>query len=412
MLKVILNAYACSPNKGSEPGMAWNWCAQLAKQCELFIITEGEFRDDIEKEVKKLAQGSNMHFYYNPVSEEVRQMCWNQGDWRFYYFYKKWQKKTLKIAESILAEHHIDIIHHLSMIGFREPGYLWKIKDIPYVWGPIGGMSYVPMQYMENEDISTKLKYYCKNLVSRFQFRYSHRVKNAFRRSNVLIASNKDSFRLIQSKYPKKSIVLINETGCSDIDGQNLMKKDDASFNILWVGRFIPTKLFEMSLKVMKELIDLPNIKLHIIGSSNDETRMKRYRNLSKSMGVDHLCKWYGWISHDEVQNMMRESSILFFPSVVEGTPHVVLEAIANSLPVVCFDVCGQGDVVNEKVGVKIQLSEPNDSIHQFADAIRSLYNDRAKLELLSRNCHERRKELSWENKSEQMTNIYENLLS
>ena len=30
--------------------------------------------------------------------------------------------------------------------------------------------------------------------------------------------------------------------------------------------------------------------------------------------------------------------------------PHVVLEAIANNLPVVCFDTCGQGDAVNDKV--------------------------------------------------------------
>ena len=28
---------------GSEPGMAWNWVNNLAKFCELYIITEGEF---------------------------------------------------------------------------------------------------------------------------------------------------------------------------------------------------------------------------------------------------------------------------------------------------------------------------------------------------------------------------------
>ena len=48
MLSVLINAYACSPNMGSEPGMAWNWCANLANYCELHIITEGEFRDKIE----------------------------------------------------------------------------------------------------------------------------------------------------------------------------------------------------------------------------------------------------------------------------------------------------------------------------------------------------------------------------
>ena len=29
MLSILINAYACSPNMGSEPGMAWNWCINL-----------------------------------------------------------------------------------------------------------------------------------------------------------------------------------------------------------------------------------------------------------------------------------------------------------------------------------------------------------------------------------------------
>ena len=45
MLSILINAYACSPNMGSEPGMAWNWCVNLAKYCELYIITEGEFQE-------------------------------------------------------------------------------------------------------------------------------------------------------------------------------------------------------------------------------------------------------------------------------------------------------------------------------------------------------------------------------
>ena len=60
MLKILINAYACSPGMGSEPGMAWNWVSNLAKFCELYIITEGEFRDKIEEVVPTLEQGKNI----------------------------------------------------------------------------------------------------------------------------------------------------------------------------------------------------------------------------------------------------------------------------------------------------------------------------------------------------------------
>lgn len=61
-MKILINAYACSPGMGSEPGMAWNWVSNLAKFCELYIITEGEFREKIEEVVPTLKQGKNMHF--------------------------------------------------------------------------------------------------------------------------------------------------------------------------------------------------------------------------------------------------------------------------------------------------------------------------------------------------------------
>lgn len=57
MLSILINAYACSPGMGSEPGMAWNWCVCLSKYCELHIITEGEFKDKIENAVRVLRAG-------------------------------------------------------------------------------------------------------------------------------------------------------------------------------------------------------------------------------------------------------------------------------------------------------------------------------------------------------------------
>ena len=119
MISVLLNAYACSPHMGSEQGMSWNWIKNLANYCKVFVVTEGEYQDKIEAAVRELPQKENIVFYYNPVSEKVRKICWNQGDWRFYYYYNVWQKKTYQIALEIISKEKIDIVHQLNMIGFR-----------------------------------------------------------------------------------------------------------------------------------------------------------------------------------------------------------------------------------------------------------------------------------------------------
>ena len=36
-MKILINAYACSPGMGSERGMAWNWVSNLANIFELYI---------------------------------------------------------------------------------------------------------------------------------------------------------------------------------------------------------------------------------------------------------------------------------------------------------------------------------------------------------------------------------------
>lgn len=115
-LSVLINAYAVSPSWGSEPGVGWNWIINLAQTCDVYVITESEWQDEIAKAVDKLPQKDNIHFYFNPVPQKVRDMCWNQGDWRFYWHYRKWQKRTLLIAKDIIKNHRIDVMHQLNRV--------------------------------------------------------------------------------------------------------------------------------------------------------------------------------------------------------------------------------------------------------------------------------------------------------
>lgn len=129
-------------------------------------------------------------------------------------------------------------------------------------------------------------------------------------------------------------------------------------------------------------------------------------------LGVQKQCIWHGQISHDDVQKIMQESDLFFFTSVAEGTPHVVLEAIGNALPILCFNVCGQGDSVNDSVGMKIPLTNPRQSADDFAEKINYLYNNREFLQKLSDGCKQRQKELSWDNKAKQMVELYNKVIN
>lgn len=408
MLSILINAYACSPNMGSEPGMAWNWCVNLAKDCELHIITEGEFKDKIEAVLPTLPQGKNMHFYYNPVSDEIRKMCWNQGDWRFYKYYREWQWKTYTMAKEIIRQHHIDIVHQLNMIGFREPGYLWKIENKPFVWGPIGGLKQFPSSYLEGAGIKMKLFNRIKNIVNIYQIKHDKRVDQALKKADLLISSIPDSYNAIK-KYKGLNSIIIPETGCFIDDNsikRNKEEKVDDDFRLLWVGKFDFRKQLNIALATMSKLKDKSNIKLIICGSGSDN-QISYYKQMAINLGIEDNVVWKGNIENSKVKEEMRKSNIFFFTSVSEDTSTVVLEAVSCGLPVLCFDTCGMGYVINESVGQKVPLTNPRQSADEFAEKINYLYNNREYLQKLSDGCKQRQKELSWDNKAKQMVELY-----
>ncbi|WP_293739563.1 glycosyltransferase family 4 protein [uncultured Parabacteroides sp.] len=409
MLSILVNAYACAPFKGSEPGMGWNWIINMAKSCKLYIITEGEWKNDIEKIMKTLPERENISFYYNPISEKIRKMCWNQGDWRFYYYYAKWQKEAYHIALDIMEHNKIDIIHQLNMVGFREPGYLWKIKDRPFVWGPIAGIGSIPVSYLKEADFKFRIFFALKNFISALQLRFSKRVVSALRNASTVIVATPEAKKAVYAYHGIKAIQ-INETGCA-IRTEEIRRPIVDEFHILWVGRFIYTKQLKLALKVIATLKHLKKIRFHIVGKAFNQKDTDKYKAYASATGIDELCIWHGEIPHHEVLSLMKQCDVFFFTSIFEATSTVILEAIENQLPIVCFNTCGFGEIVDDSIGRKIELSDPSRSVLEFSEALRDMYENRGQLSCYSRNCIEKMRECSWDAKMERLQLIYREAL-
>lgn len=412
MLSILINAYACSPGMGSEPGMAWNWCMNLAKYCKLHIITEGEFRNRIEAVLPTLPQGKNMHFYYNPVSEDIRRKCWNQGDWRFYKYYKRWQWRTYEIAQEIISNTHIDVLHQLNMIGFREPGYLWKIEGVPLVWGPIGGLKQFPLAYVQGGGLRMRLFNGLKNIINVLQLKYDSRVRSALYRSDLLISSIPDSYVAIK-KYHNLESHIIPETGCFKSIGTKDVTRNfnDEYLKIIWVGKFDFRKRLDIALSSIATVCN-SYIVFQVFGTGS-EKQIIDAKSYCDKLGISDWVqiKWEGNCPNSEIQKAMSDAHLFFFTSVSEDTSTVVMEAISNHLPILCFDVCGMGYVVNDKVGIKIPLTNPKQSVKDFADKIEYLYNNRDVLKIMSDNCKQRQEELSWDSKIREMVELYNQIM-
>jgi glycosyltransferase involved in cell wall biosynthesis len=79
------------------------------------------------------------------------------------------------------------------------------------------------------------------------------------------------------------------------------------------------------------------------------------------------------WLSPDEVAGLLAASQVLVLPSLHEGQPMAVLEAMAHGLCVVATDVGGIPDLVED--GTSGLLVPPGD-VDRLTDALRRVVTD------------------------------------
>lgn len=97
-MRVLVSCYACSPYKGSEPGMGWNFIKCLSSKLELHVIVESKFEEDINRYLESHSEEkNNMHFYF--VAKERHKKLRKLWPPSYYWFYNLWQKKVYFLAK-------------------------------------------------------------------------------------------------------------------------------------------------------------------------------------------------------------------------------------------------------------------------------------------------------------------------
>jgi glycosyltransferase involved in cell wall biosynthesis len=237
----------------------------------------------------------------------------------------------------------------------------------------------------------------------------SIRVKEAIHRAQVLISAIPETKEAIK-KYHKLDSILIPETGCyidEKLKYDYARFNDKSKFNILWVGKFDFRKQPDLALKSIASVKTLPGLKLHVVGNGS-EKQIKKFKSTVSELGIDNIVVWHGTLSNVIVLELMRCSHLFYFTSVSEDTSTVVLEALSSHLPVLCFNACGFGPIINQSVGAKVEISNPKQSVKDFAIKIEHLYNNRDELRTMSSNCASRQQKYSWDRKVQQMISLYQ----
>ncbi|NLJ29744.1 MAG: glycosyltransferase [Deltaproteobacteria bacterium] len=137
---------------------------------------------------------------------------------------------------------------------------------------------------------------------------------------------------------------------------------------IVAVGRLEPVKAHDLLIRAFQRLRSrISNIYLWILG--NGSCRQKLECQIHQSSLTDSVFLM-GEVSN--VAAFLAEADIFVQPSLSEGTPMSVLEAMASRLPVIATHVGGLSKIVGENAGILIQPNEED----ELYDALSRMIQD------------------------------------
>jgi glycosyltransferase involved in cell wall biosynthesis len=171
-----------------------------------------------------------------------------------------------------------------------------------------------------------------------------------------------------RARVPEEKVVVIpNGIEPDAFDTSSIAPADPRPYPIGFIGRLDPVKRVADLLHAVAMLGDL--VRLHIFGDGPERPNIDHLVRVLKLEGRVTL---HGLVAGPQLA--LRQIGLLVLPSVSEGMPMVLIEAMASGVPVIGRDVPGVRDlIVHESNGLLV----PSLRTEDLATAIRRLVEDR-----------------------------------
>lgn len=406
-LKVLLCCYACDPHFGSEPGAGWNFARIISQFHDTHILVESKFKNNILKYVEAHAdEAANMTFHFIKKSRHrTLRKFWPPS---YYIFYKKWHKEAYTYAKALHEKEHFDLVHQVTLAGYRMPGYLWKL-DIPFIWGPIGGLNQTAWKAIPSMGLYGCIFYTLRNLINLYQRKWSSDVLQAIRHTHTIITSDPDTCDIIQQLWGHTPVVLREVGVTTSRTPQELSDhKENTPLQVCWAGVHEPRKALNLLIKALPYCQE--SIHVNVFGSGPCTNKWKK---LANNLKVGHQISFHGRIPHNQIYDIMAASHALCLSSLSEGgTTNIVMEALQQGLPVIALNHCSFASVVDDSCGIKIDIDTPEKMAIAIAKALDTLAKNETLRKKLAAGALERGKHFTWESKMDVINQIYAQALA
>ena len=403
-MRILIFAFAASPNSGSEPGVAWNISLQLCeKGNQVTLLTQTSNRSAIDSYLEK--HWLPLKVIYCDTRKQI--LFGNLGKLGMYLRYLWWQRDAAsQVSNDSTLE--FDVAHHVTWGNFWL-GTGLRFLPYPYLFGPCGYQAShrITKMYFGPSWATEKLR-----RIALIVLTHTPAFQKSVAKASLCVSANNESYdKLLSITGVQSSIAMADgiSTG-SNVETEIL----HARKNLIWIGRFLPRKGVEVLLIAFKLLLENnPHLYLTLVGDGQLKMEMQAF---AKDLGISDSTQFLGRIEHQKVFDLIGSHKLVVFPSLRESSGAQILEAASQGVPSVFFDFIGASTWFSENSSYIVatnNLKQSSDLPKLFALAIQNALNANFhEYEKKCRNSLEIAAENTWERKALKIVSYYQSILS
>ncbi len=398
-LKILISAYACEPNLGSEIGVGWHWVLEMSKYFDLWVLTRESNRASIEGWLAENTLENTPTFVYYDLPQKLR--FWKKGLRGVRTYYMLWQRLTNRLVKETMQQNDIKI-YHLLTYG----NALWSVSSYgqkqTFIWGPTSAGTFVPQDFTKYYGLKNKAKEAAQRLMAK-TLKFNCGFKSRCRDAKIILCKTEQTIQSIPEKYRSKATVFTDVAIDLFDTSKYISAQKDNTTRYLAVGRLDSWRGFDLMIEAFaKALKQNSNLHLDILGKGSDRERLEQ---MIARLDLKEHVALKGHVSREEYYQYMADCDVVVNPTLKEGAVTTAFDSMSFAKPLICIDTGGYTRYFNDEYAVVLKIESRAQTIESLAEAMVCLTDSQLRGEMDAK-IEAIRNDFVWERKGEQIRDI------
>jgi hypothetical protein len=319
--RILVFAYACEPDRGSEPGAGWGLVRSVSEFADCVVLVGPEHGPGLRSQrITRTASPPQFIEVPEPIgaaSAKMHRVTW-------FLLYLAWLRRANAVGRRLHAQVPFDLIFHATYSTYWLPTPATQY-DVPCVWGPVGGAVITPFSLWP----ALGIRGICGELLDMSLvtlMSWLPATRRTWRHAAVHLVQNERT----RSRLPqpvRASARVLNHAFFTEVP---VMPARRHSGPCVFVGSLVARKGPRLAVRALAYAHS--EVQLRILGDGHERRPLER---LAKRLKVADRVHFEGQVPRAMVLASLTEACCVVFTGLREEGGIALAEALLLGVPVI-----------------------------------------------------------------------------